>query len=139
MLKKTIKYTDFNGVERTEDFYFNLNKTELMEMAISKDGGLDVVLARLMQKLEVREIFAIIKELILKAYGEKSDDGVVFMKSPDISHKFECTEAYNVLFMELVEDSDKALAFINALFPEDVRKKIDELRKQENAQNQNPA
>ena len=137
MLKKTIKYTDFNGVEREEDFYFNLNKTELMEMAISKDGGLDVVLARLMQKLEVREIFAIIKELILKAYGEKSDDGVVFMKSPDISHRFECTEAYNVLFMELVEDSDKALAFINALFPEDVRKKIEELRKQENAQNQN--
>ena len=137
MLKKTIKYTDYSGNEREEDFYFNLNKTELMEMAISKDGGLDVVLQRLMQKLEVREIFAIIKELILKAYGEKSDDGKIFEKSPELSHRFECTEAFNVLFMELVEDSDKALAFINALFPEDVRKKIEELRKQQDAENQN--
>ena len=25
MIKKTVTYTDYNGVERTENFYFNLN------------------------------------------------------------------------------------------------------------------
>ena len=40
MLKKTIKYNDYNGVERNEDFYFNLSQAELMEMEMSTTGGL---------------------------------------------------------------------------------------------------
>ena len=31
MIKKTVTYTDYNGVERTESFYFNLSKAEVME------------------------------------------------------------------------------------------------------------
>lgn len=135
MLKKTIKYEDYNGNQREEDFYFNLNKTELIEMANSKSGGLDVLMERLVKQQNVKEILSIVKEIILKAYGEKSDDGKVLMKSEDISHKFECTEAFNVLFVELVENSDEALKFINALLPEDVRNKIAQEQAKLNAQN----
>ena len=129
MIKKTIKYVDFNGTEREEDFYFHLSKSELLELSISKSGGLDVLMERLIKQKDVKEIFSIIKEFILRSYGEKSDDGKVLLKSDEISHRFMCTEAYDVLFTELVEDSNKALDFINGILPEDVRKKLAEAQK----------
>ena len=102
MLKKLIKYKDYNGTERQENFYFNLNKTELMEM-------------------ETEVIMKAFKTIILKAYGEKSPDGRRFFKSEELSTAFTQTEAYNELYMELLSDAKKAAAFINALMPEDMR------------------
>ena len=117
MLKKTITYTDYNGVERKEDFYFNLTKEELMEMEMSTKGGLAEMIQRVVDSKDVPEIIKIFKELVLKAYGEKSPDGRRFMKSKEISEAFSQTEAYSEIFMELALDEKAASDFVNGILP----------------------
>jgi hypothetical protein len=117
MLKKTITYTDYNGTERTEDFYFNLSKAELMEMEMSTEGGLTEMIQKIVATQNLPAIIKIFKELILKAYGEKSPDGKRFIKSDELSTAFSQTEAYSQLFMELATDADAAAKFINGITP----------------------
>jgi hypothetical protein len=117
MLKKTITYTDYNDVERTEDFYFNLTRAEIMEMELSTTGGLSEMITRIVNAKDAPAIIKIFKELILKAYGEKSADGKRFVKSQEISEAFAQTEAYSILFMELSTDADAAAKFVNAIVP----------------------
>lgn len=124
MLKKTISYTDFDGNRRTEDFYFNLTKSEITEMEMNVNGGLDSMLDRVIQKRDGAVIIRVFKDLILKAYGEKSLDGRKFEKSDDISNEFYHTGAYDELFMELVTDAKKAAEFVKAIMPEDMQSKI---------------
>ena len=121
MLKKLIKYTDYNGNERQENFYFNLNKAELLEMETEVTGGMRQLLESIMEKQDIPKIMNAFKTIILKAYGEKSPDGRLFNKSPELSQAFTHTEAYNVLYMELLSDAKKAADFITALMPEDMR------------------
>ena len=121
MLKKLIKYTDYNGTERQENFYFNLNKAELMEMETEVTGGMRQLLEDMMEKQDIPKIMNAFKTIILKAYGEKSPDGRRFFKSEELSTAFTQTEAYNELYMELLSDAKKAAAFITALMPEDMR------------------
>ena len=117
MLKKTITYTDYNGITRTEDFYFNLTKAEIMEMQLSTNGGLDVMIKKIIDSQDAPSIIKIFKELILKAHGEKSDDGKRFVKSKEIAEGFAQTEAYSQLFMELATDTDAASKFVNGIVP----------------------
>ena len=117
MLKKTITYTDYNGTERKEDFYFNLTKTELMEMEMGTEGGLAEMITRIVNAQDAPAIMKIFKDLILTAYGEKSQDGRRFIKSNEISTGFAQTEAYSQLFMELATDADAAAAFVNGIVP----------------------
>lgn len=117
MLKKTIKYTDYNGVERTEDFYFNLSKAELMEMEMSTTGGLTEMINKVVATQDTPAIIKIFKDLVLKAYGEKSADGKRFIKSDEIATAFSQTEAYSILFMELATNADEAAKFVNGIVP----------------------
>lgn len=120
MLKKTITYTDYNGSQRTEDFYFNLSKAEIMEMELSTTGGLAETIQKIVKAQDAPAIIKIFKELVLKAYGEKSPDGKRFIKSEEIATAFSQTEAYSQLFMELATDSDAAAKFVNGIVPSDI-------------------
>ena len=124
MLKKTITYNDYNGTERTEDFYFNLTKAEIMEMEMSTSGGLAEMITKIVATKDAPAIIKIFKELILKAYGEKSPDGKRFVKSEEISTAFSQTEAYSQLFMELATDADAASTFVNGIVPATEQKAI---------------
>lgn len=126
MLKKTITYTDYNGNERTEDHYFNLTKAEIMEMEMSTTGGLAEMIKKIVAAQDAPAIIKIFKELILKAYGEKSPDGKRFIKSDELRDAFSQTEAYSQLFMELATDADAAAKFVNGIIPSDVSKKMAE-------------
>lgn len=117
MLKKTITYTDYNGSERTEDFYFNLSKAEIMEMEMSISGGLAEMITKIVAAQDAPAIIKIFKDLVLKAYGEKSPDGKRFIKSDEIATAFSQTEAYSQLFMELATDADAASKFVNGIIP----------------------
>lgn len=121
MIKKTITYTDYNGIERTENFYFNLSKAEVMEMELSADGGMTTAIQKIIDAKDVPAIIRVFKDLVLKSYGVKSDDGRRFMKTkPDGSHyadDFKETEAYSQIFMELATDAETASAFINGIIP----------------------
>ena len=117
MLKKTITYVDFDGNERTEDFYFHMSKAELVELNVSAAGGLQKTLEKIVAEQDGKRIMEQFKDIIFKAYGEKSLDGKRFMKSKELSEAFSQTEAYSVLFMELVTDAEKASAFVNGIMP----------------------
>ena len=117
MLKQPITYTNYNGIEITEDFYFNLTKAEIMEMEMSTSGGMAEMINKIVASQDAPAIIKIFKELILKAYGEKSADGKRFMKSEEISVAFSQTEAYSQLFMELATDADAAAKFVNGIVP----------------------
>ena len=128
MLKKTISYTDYNGVERKEDFYFNLSKAEVMEMEMSTTGGLAEMIKRIVAAQDQPAIIKVFKDLILKAYGEKSADGKHFLKVDDngrpLSAKFAQTEAYSILFMELATNDEAAAKFINGIVPADMAQQM---------------
>lgn len=117
MLKKKITYTDYNGVEITEDFYFNLTKAEVMEMEMTTTGGLAEKINKVIATKDAKSIITIFKDLILKAYGEKSEDGKRFMKNDEIKIAFSETEAYSILFMELATDANAAATFVNGIIP----------------------
>lgn len=127
MLKRTITYTDYNGTERTEDHYFNLSKAEIMEMELSTLGGFTAMVNRIIAAQDTAALVKVFKDLILKAYGEKSPDGKRFIKSPELSEAFSQTEAYSQLFMELATNADLASEFINGIVPADIAKKVTEL------------
>ncbi len=121
MLKKTITYTDYNGTERTKDYYFNLTKAELMKMEMGTTGGLTEKIKNITDNKDVPAIIEVFEDLIKKSYGVKTTDGG-FKKNPEYVEEFVSTEAYSVLFMELATDADAAVAFINGIIPADMSK-----------------
>lgn len=127
MIKKTITYTDYDGVSRTEDFFFNLSKPELMEMDFSESGGMEKMIKRIVDTQDTKKIIEVFKEIILKSYGEKSPDGKYFQKYRDgqrLSDMFAQTEAYNELFMELATDDKAASEFINGIIPQSLAQEL---------------
>ena len=127
MLKKTITYIDYNDIERTEDFYFHLNKAEIAKMEMSINGGLAERIQRIVAAQDQAELIKIFEDMIQRAYGVKSLDGKKFEKSPEILADFVQTEAYSQLFMELATDADAAAKFINGIIPADMAKQVAEL------------
>lgn len=117
MLAKKINYTDYNGEQQTETFYFALNKAELLQMELSTNGGYQAYLKRLINTRDQAEITKIFKKFILMSYGIKSDDGRRFIKSEELSKEFEQTDAFSELFVELATDTDKATEFFNGIIP----------------------
>lgn len=117
MLKKTITYPDFNGNTRTEDHYFNFTTTEIAEMELSTAGGLTAMIEGIIASQDQPAIVKIFKDLILKSYGVKSPDGKRFIKSEELSAEFSQTGAYDVLFMELATNAEKAAEFFNGIIP----------------------
>ena len=127
MIKKTITYEDYNGVERTENFYFNLNKAEVLEMEMGTEGGMAESIQKIIDAKDAPAIIRVFKDLVLKAYGVKSDDGRRFMKTkPDgtrYADDFSETEAYSQIFMELATDADAAAKFVNGIIPAELAQK----------------
>lgn len=117
MLKETIEYTDYNGTKRTEDFYFNLSKAEVLEMEMSTAGGLAEMITNVIAAQDTPAIIKIFKDLVLKAFGVKSPDGKRFEKSEELSKAFSQTEAYSILFMKLATNAEEAAKFINGIIP----------------------
>ena len=130
MHKEVITYTDYDGNERTETFYFNLSKAEITEMELSVSGGFSESLKSIVEKKDVPNTIAVIKDLILRSYGVKSPDGKRFIKSKEISEEFEQTEAYSELFMKLLSNADYASAFMNSIIPADLAKAAQEYAEQ---------
>ena len=137
MLKKNIKYTDYNGVEREEDFFFNLSQAEIMEMEMGTTGGLAEMIQQIVQTKDSPKIIKVFKDIILKSYGEKSADGKRFIKKDatgaSLADGFAQTEAYSQLFMELALDADAAAKFITGIVPVDIsEEQLAEIQKQQN-------
>ena len=123
MVVEKIKYTDFNGLEREEEFMFNLTEAEITEMELTTDGGLSDSIKKIIAAQDTPQIIKVFKMLLLKSYGEKSADGRRFVKSDKLSEEFAQTNAYSQLFMKLATDDKAAVAFINGIMPDSMKEK----------------
>lgn len=117
MFKDTVTYTDYNGTERTETCYFNLNEAELTEWNLTTPGGVEQLIQRIVAEKNEPELFKLFKYFLLRAYGVKTDDGKRFKKSEEISEAFSQTEVYNAILMKLCHDDKYAAEFINKTMP----------------------
>ena len=133
MLKKPITYSGFDGEEYTEDFYFNMTKSELTELHLSTEGGLDQMLTKIINAKDVPGLSKFFKKIIAMSYGEKSADGKRFMKTDDAGRplfdRFQQTNAYDNLFMELLTDDKAAADFINKIMPIELVKQVQKMEK----------
>lgn len=142
MVKKTIKFTDYNGEVQTEEYYFNLSKAELIEMSVSEKGGFEAYVNMLVQEKDLKKIYELFKEIVLMSYGRKSPDGKAFIKRKMVDgqmirlrDEFEQTEAFDELMVELLSGgNDSMAAFINSLVPAELAEAVaTELAKREAA------
>ena len=122
MLAKEITYTDYNGTKRTETFYFYLSRAELMRMEMTCETSLRDKLIAMVKEQDKVKLYEYFEWLVLKSYGEKSEDGRHFRKSEEISKEFSNTEAFSELLIELCSGEDKVLAFVNGIVPTPVPK-----------------
>ena len=120
MLKKTITYTDYDGLERTEDFYFNLTRAEVAQMELSINGGMKKFLENIIQLDDRPKIIEEFKKLITMSYGKKSPDGKRFIKSQELAEEFTQTEAFSDLFMELATNAVSASEFVKGILPKNM-------------------
>lgn len=125
MISKKIPYTDYNGVSRNETFFFNLSEAEILEMEYETVGGYTTMLKQIIEAKDDAAIIRVMKELVLKSYGVKSEDGRRFIKNDELRTAFSQTEAYVNLFMELSTNAKKAIEFLNGIMPAKYRKQID--------------
>ena len=121
MLIKEIQYEDFDGNPVVgEKFHFNLTKSELVDLETSYSGGLEETIRKIAAANDVNTLMREFKRIILMAYGVRSDDGKVFRKSKELSDDFSNHAAFDVLFMQLIQDDKAAAEFIQAILPKDV-------------------
>lgn len=128
MLKKTIKYKDFNDEDQSDDYYFHLSKAELIELELSQKDGLSSYLEQIVQSEDGSEIVATFKKLLLQAYGQKSADGKRFIKSEALRNEFLSSPAYSELFTELVTDENAAAEFIAGVIPAGLDEEVSQLK-----------
>ena len=125
MIKKTITYTDYLGTTRTEDFYFNLSKTELSDMQMSVDGGYNVLLEKMMNAANNEEIYKTFVKVVLQAYGELSPDGRFHIKEDEEGHKlykkFKQSPAYDALMDEICENESTIAEFCKGILPKNLQ------------------
>lgn len=127
MLKRTITYKDFNDQERTETFYFHIPVTEVLEMR--EVEGFEAVVQRILESGDRGGIVLELKKFILRAIGKRTEDGTGFVKNEEITEWFKNHAAFQVLYLELASDAEKAADFMIGVFPEEVRKQTEQLKK----------
>lgn len=129
MLTQVYEYTDYLGRKRKSTVRFNFDESELAEMALSDEGGLDEWIDRIISSSSVQEIVNIVKGVILKAYGERTDDGLFIKEDPitgaPLSRKFKASAIFPIVFMDVCFDAKKAAAFISGCIPESMRGSLD--------------
>lgn len=130
MYKITETYTDYDDNQRTEDFYFNYSEAELTDLQFSVSGGLAGMIDKIIKTNDMPKLVELFRELIQKAYGEKSNDGRRFMKSPELTKEFTETVAYSQIYMRLATDSKAAQEFINKVVPKSMKDKMQQVNQQ---------
>lgn len=129
MLKRSITYEDFNDDTLTETFYFNLTKSELVEIEFGYQKGMEETIKDIVKAENRGQLIAEFKRLILMSYGQKTPDGKRFIKSEALREEFSQTAAYNALFMELATNDKAASDFINGIAPKDLRDEMLNIQK----------
>lgn len=121
MLKRLIKYEDFDGNKCEDEFYFHYKKTELTQLNFSKDGGIGTFLQKIVSERNGKELYKFYEDFILGAIGERRNEGKNFVKTEEIRENFKTSNAYEVLFDEMANDPTKFAEFFNGVIPADMK------------------
>ena len=124
MIKKTVTYKDYNGVERTEPFYFHYTEAELLDMEMSTEGGFAERVKRIIDAKDQTSLLKVIKQFVLDAYGVKSEDGRRFIKNAEVKEAFVECPAYSEIYMDLLSDDKIAAEFVNGVVPDNMRDRL---------------
>lgn len=121
MIRKEIKYKDWDDKDQVEVRFFHISEPEffemMVEMGIENPEDLNSLLKKIIETKDHAELLRIFKKIVLMSVGERSEDGVHFRKTDEIRENFASTNAYNVLYVELATDDEKAAEFINGIAP----------------------
>lgn len=123
MVKKTLTYNDFEGKEVTKDFYFNISKMEFRELDRTIPGGLENLIERIRVEKDENQMLDLMSILILASYGEKAEDGRFVKEDPwgrKLSSYFKISEAWDVLFMNLLQNEQELNEFLTGIVPKDI-------------------
>lgn len=130
MLKRDITYEDFDGEKVTDTYYFNLTRSEIIELEVGYKEGLQVALQRIVKSEDRKALVEEFKRIILMAYGERSEDGKRFIKNDAMREAFSQTAAYDSLFIELATDDKAAATFVLGIIPKDFAKEVEKMAPQ---------
>ena len=117
MYKITKRYENFDGVEVSEDFYFNMTEEQLISKTTANNGDFVTILKKILREKDGSNLIQYFRDLVLMSYGEKSADGKHFYKSAELAHSFECHAAFSEIYMELAQDDKKAAEFLKGILP----------------------
>lgn len=118
MIAKTINYTDYNEEKATEKAYFDMTEREmtLFVLKYAKDEtSLNNYIKRIAAEGNTRDIIAFVDDLLLSAYGIKSDDGTRFIKDKNKTEQFATSTPYSVVFAEMITNVDSLIDFLAGL------------------------
>ena len=134
MLAKKIKYSDYNGVEREETYFFNLNESELIKLELFTEGGYEAMLNRIVETRDIPKIAQTFDDIIKLAYGRKSPDGSRFEKSEKLTEEFLQSPAYDVLFVGFIKNPEQFAEFLNGIIPSNLRESVEAANASDKAQ-----
>ena len=123
MVKKTLTFTNFEGEEVTKDFYFNLSKMEFRELDRAIPGGLNNRIEQIRVEKDEDRLLDLMSTLILSSYGEKAEDGRFVKEDAQgrkLSSYFKVSEAWDVLFLNLLQNEQELNEFLVGIVPKDV-------------------
>lgn len=126
MFKKKVKFTNYFDMEVEKDLYFGLSESEIVDTNLTTYGGLETVIERITKEKDLPKLVELFKELVIKSYGEVSEDGNNFIKSKDVKERFIYSPAYDIIYMELMQSTDAAIEFVKGIMPKKYQGKLDE-------------
>ena len=108
MLHKKVTYTNYNGEVVNEDVYFNLTSMELVKMEAKYEMSVPDKIKEVVEANDFRGIIALFEDLLLTAYGVKSEDGRRFIKDEQATKDFGDSIAYAEIFEQIILNPEAA-------------------------------
>jgi hypothetical protein len=118
VIRKEIKWEDFDDKPQSGVFYFHLNKNELVQMLLTANGDLVNELQAMVDAKDAKALLIAFRDIVGKAYGERVEGNAsTFYKSAEKTNEFLNSLAFDSLFTEILTDPNAAGTFINGLIP----------------------
>lgn len=141
MIKKTITSEDFDGNQKTKDYYFHMNQVEFAKLNSEVPGGLEKTIQDIIANQDQGAMLRLVDLLVSRSYGERDEEDGGFTKigknGRPLYEKFVNTSAYDNLIIELIQGEKNIVTFLSGIMPKEVQARMDEEFKKQKAAEQN--
>jgi hypothetical protein len=129
VIKKEITFTNIDGEEVTEEWWFGLEPSDVVDMEIAHLPNPAQYLMQIMEDHDSRALLELWRELMWRSAGKRI--GKLFVKDEATLREFKYGGAYNAIFSEVCSSDDIGAAFFTSILPENIQQKIKEETNQE--------